>query len=317
MLLTIVFLVPATVLAYFLWRVLTETTRSHSPICVPALFALAGALHGQQMISAKAGLLNHLEGNALLNGYQIMLKPGEFPQMKEGDTFQTDAGHQEVLLGPGVFLRLGENSRFRLVSALLTDTRVDFQAGSAVIECASQPEHAHLAFTFQKATVSILKDGVYRLDSDPGQLEVYAGEARVLQGEQTQTVGKDRRLVLDGVSAPGRFDDQTGDALYQWAKRRSEYLAAANVSAAAVYVYQRGVSYASSAWVWNPSYKVYTLLPPSGKWRNFWGFEYHSPASPAVRASGVDSLSAAQQRSDALAAASKQTDTCGLYGYHY
>src|ERR1017187_6550371 len=83
-------------------------------------------------------------------------------------------------------------------------TRVDFQAGSAVIECASQPEHAHLAFTFQKATVSILKDGVYRLDSDPGQLEVYAGQARVLQGEQTQTVGKDRRLVLDGVSAPGR-----------------------------------------------------------------------------------------------------------------
>ena len=81
MLLTIVFLVPATVLAYFLWRVSTETTRSHSPICVPALFALAGALHGQQMISAKAGLLNHLEGNALLNGYQIMLKPGEFPQI--------------------------------------------------------------------------------------------------------------------------------------------------------------------------------------------------------------------------------------------
>jgi hypothetical protein len=44
------------------------------------------------MISGKAGLLNHLEGNALLNGYQIMLKPGEFPQMKEGDTFWTDAG---------------------------------------------------------------------------------------------------------------------------------------------------------------------------------------------------------------------------------
>jgi hypothetical protein len=316
MLLTIIFLVPATVLAYFVWRVSTETTRSHSPICLPALFALAGALHGQQMISAKAGLLNHLEGNALLNGYQIMLKPGEFPQMKEGDTFRTDAGHQEVLLGPGVFLRLGEDSRFRLVSALLTDTRVDFQAGSAVIECASQPEHAHLAFTFKKATVSILKDGVYRLDSDPGQLEVYAGEARVLQGEQTQTVGKDRRLVLDGVSVPGKFDDQTGDALYQWAKRRSEYLAAANVSAA-VYVHQSGVSYASSSWVWNPSYKVYTFLPPNGSRRNFWGFEYHSPAGPAVRASGVDSLSAAQQRRDALAAASTQTDTCGLYGYHY
>ena len=316
MLLAIIFLVPATVLEYLVRRVTTGTTRWHGPIIVPALLALAGALHGQQMISAKAGLLNHLEGNALLNGYQIMLKPGEFPQMKEGDTFRTDAGHQEVLLGPGVFLRLGANSLVRLVSAQLTGTRVDIQAGSAVIECTGQPKHAHLSFTFKKAMVAILKDGVYRLDSDPGQLEVYAGEARVLQGEQTQTVGKDRRLGLDGASVPGKFDDQAGDALYQWAKMRSEYLAAANASAA-VYVHLSGVSYASSSWVWNPSYKAYTFLPPSGSWRNFWGFEYHSPAGDAVPASSVDSLSAAQQWRDALAVASKQTDPCGLYGYHY
>lgn len=316
MLLAIIFLVPADVLGYLVRRVSTRTTRWHSPICVPALFALAVGLHGQQMISARAGLLNHLEGNALLNGYQIMVKPGEFPQMKEGDTFRSDAGHQEVLLGPGVFLRLGDNSRFRLVSAQLTGTRVDFQAGSAVIECAGQPKHAHLSLTFQKAMVSILKDGVYRLDSDPGQLEVYAGEARVLEGGRTQTVGKDRRLVLDGASVPGKFDDQADDALYQWAKRRSEYLAAANGSAAA-YVRLSGVSYASSSWVWNPSYKAYTFLPPSGSWRNLWGFEYHSPAGGAVRAFGADSLSAEQQWRDAIAVASKQTDTCGLYGYHY
>jgi hypothetical protein len=87
------------------------------------------------------------------------------------------------------------------------------------------------------------------------------------------------------------------------------YLAAANVSAAQ-YVHGLGVSYASSAWVWNAPYRAYTFLPLSGSWRNFWGFEYHSPGGPAVRASAVDSLSAAQQRRDALAAASKQTDPC-------
>ena len=280
-----------------------------SAICAPALLAVAGALYGQQIISAKSGLLNHIEGNALLNGYQIMVRPGEFPQMNEGDALRTEKGHQEVLLGPGVFLRLGENSAFRLVSALLTDTRVDFEKGSAVIECASLPQHAHLTFTFKKATVSILKDGVYRLDSDPVELQVHAGEARVLQGGQTQTVGKGRLLVLDGVSVPGKFDNQTGDALYQWAKSRSEYLAAANVSAAQ-YVHQSGVSYASSSWVWNPPYRAYTFLPPSGSWRSFWGFEYHSPADAVIRASGVDSVEAAQQWRDAVAAASQQTDPC-------
>ena len=110
-----------------------------SAICAPALLAVAGALYGQQIISAKSGLLNHIEGNALLNGYQIMVRPGEFPQMNEGDALRTEKGHQEVLLGPGVFLRLGENSAFRLVSALLTDTRVDFEKGSAVVEAMLVP----------------------------------------------------------------------------------------------------------------------------------------------------------------------------------
>jgi hypothetical protein len=151
-------------------------------IWVPAFFALAGAVYGQQLISAESGLLNHIEGNALLNGYQIMVKPGDFPQMKEGDGFRTEKGRQEVLLGPGVFLRLGENSAFRMVSARLTDTRIDFERGSALIECTSLPRHGHLAVTFRQATLSILKDGVYRLDSDPVRLKVYAGEARVLQG---------------------------------------------------------------------------------------------------------------------------------------
>jgi hypothetical protein len=278
-------------------------------IWVPVVLALAGAVHGQPMISAKSGLLNHIEGNALLNSYQIMVKPGEFPQMKEGDQLRTEKGHQEVLLAPGVFLRLGENSRFRMVSARPMDTTIDFEGGTAVIECNSLPKHAHLAVTFRKATVSILKDGVYRLDSDPVQVKVYAGEARVLQGGQSQTVGKGRLLVLDGTSVSGKLDDQTEDALYQWSKKRSEYLAAASVSAAK-YIHQNAVSYASNVWVWNPSYRAYTLVPLGGTLRNSWGFQFYGSAAATTRAAGVDSLSAEQQWRDARAAASQQTDPC-------
>ena len=278
-------------------------------IWVSAFFALAGAVYGQQLISAQSGLLNHIEGNALLNGYQIMVKPGDFPQMKEGDEFRTEKGHQEVLLGPGVFLRLGENSAFRMVSARLTDTRIDFERGSALIECASLPRHAHLAVTFRQATLSILKDGVYRLDSGPAQLKVYAGEARVLQGGQAHTVGRGRLLVLDGVSVSGKLSEQTGDALYQWSRERSEFLAAASVSAAK-YVHQTGVSYASNSWVWTPSLRVYTLVLLNGTWQNAWGFRYYSPADAATQTSKVDSLSTEQQQRDAMAVASRQTDPC-------
>jgi hypothetical protein len=141
------------------------------------------------------------------------------------------------------------------------------------------------------------------------RLKVYAGEARVLQGGQAQTVGRGRLLILDGVSVSGKFNDQTGDALYQWSRERSEFLAAASVSAAR-YVHGTGVSYASNSWVWTPSFRVYTLVPLNGTWQNSWGFRYYSPADAAIQISKVDSLTAEQQWRDAVAAASRQTDPC-------
>ena len=57
-----------------------------------------------------------------------------------------------------------------------------------------------------------------------------------------------------------KFDSRTGDALYRWAKRRSEYIAVANLSAAK----RMGSGYASngsSSWYYNPYYGMYTFIP--------------------------------------------------------
>ncbi len=75
-------------------------------------------------------------------------KAGQFPNIKENEVFRTTEGMAEVLLTPGVFLRLGENSSIRMISSKLTDTRVEVLNGSAMVECddlaEGQRRHASL-----------------------------------------------------------------------------------------------------------------------------------------------------------------------------
>src|SRR5713101_4978514 len=88
----------------------------------------------QSVISAHSGLVHYVEGRVLLDGKPVEVKITAFPEIKEGKEFRTEDGRAEVLLNPGVFLRMGENSSVRMVSNKLSDTRVEFLSGSVIIE---------------------------------------------------------------------------------------------------------------------------------------------------------------------------------------
>lgn len=246
--------------------------------CVVVLAGITGLASAQSVISAKSGLINYTEGQVLLDGKEVQLKFGNFPQIKEKSLLTTQDGRAEVLLSPGVFLRLGENSAVRLLSDRLTDNRLEFVNGSILVEAADLLKDQTIAITYQNANISLLHNGLYRVDSEPAQLWVYDGEAQVEQGGQSQVVKKARRLPLNGVSVAEKFDSKTGDALYRWAKRRAEYLAVANVSAAG-YAQSNGYSLTGSSWIWNPYYGMYTFLPMSGISRSFWGYSFWSPSN--------------------------------------
>src|ERR1700689_1753967 len=100
--------------------------------------ALAGATtvaaSAQAVISAKSGLIHYMEGHVYLNDQLIESKFGEFPDVKENQQLRTEDGRAEVLLTPGVFLRLGENSAIRMVTNRLIDTRLHSLSGSALGE---------------------------------------------------------------------------------------------------------------------------------------------------------------------------------------
>src|ERR1022692_1271909 len=101
-----------------------------------SLFVAFGvtAAFAQSVISAHSGLIHYAEGRVLLDGRPVEVSLTAFPEVKQGMELRTEDGRAEVLLNPGVFLRLAENSSIRMVNNKLSDSRVEFLSGSAVIE---------------------------------------------------------------------------------------------------------------------------------------------------------------------------------------
>ena len=141
-----------------------------------ATLALAGGALAQNAISAKAGMVNVADGDVfLLDGKggeprKVEPKVTEFIEIKEGYTLKTGEGRAEVLLVPGSFLRMAEESSFRLISNKVTDARVESLTGSGLLEVSESMEDSKVTIVTRDATVSVAKAGLYRIDSDPARV---------------------------------------------------------------------------------------------------------------------------------------------------
>jgi hypothetical protein len=238
-------------------------TSSFAVVAASALAMSSVGVYGQSVISAHSGVLHYSEGDVTIEGQAPHQKAGTFADVKEKQELQTQVGRAEVLLTPGVFLRLGENSAIRMDSNKLVDTRVAFLKGSAIVDFVEVAKDNSVKISYQDYQVSFLKKGIYRFDSEPAELKVYSGEAVVTRGSSTVHLKDGRSLPFTPALVSEKFDNRTGDALYRWAKRRSEYIAVANLSAAR----QMTSGYAAggnSSWYYNPYYSMFTFVPGTG-----------------------------------------------------
>jgi hypothetical protein len=237
-----------------------------------AFIALAAApLAAQNLISAKSGLVHYVEGDVLLAGKPVETKMGVFSTMKPGETLATGLGRAEVLLAPGVFLRLAENSQIKMVNAELSDTRLELISGSAIVEAAESIKENKTTIAAAGRDVEIRKDGVYTIDAE--RVRVWDGEAAV----GTMVVKGGRELALTGDAKPAKFDDEATDSLYRWAKRRSGYIALANLSGAKSIYDDSPNSWRTNGWYFNSLLGMYTYVPGSGRWNSPFGWAFFSP----------------------------------------
>lgn len=250
-------------------------------LCGAGLFG--SILSAQTVISARSGLIHLAEGQVYLKDQLINPQFGQFPEVKEGETLRTAEGRAEVLLSPGVFLRLAENSAVKMISNRLIDTRLEFLSGSALIEAAEIEKDTNLTVVYKETTLEFPKKGLFRLDSDPGSLKVYNGEAVVSGAGQTLTLKEGRMTLLAGVYSAEKFDNKVGDAFYRWAARRSGAMAAANVSAAKSVrtsgFFSGGSGMGTGMWQYNPYFGLFTFIPGMGTYYSPFGYYYYSPVT--------------------------------------
>src|ERR1700675_1627073 len=99
-----------------------------------AVIAAALPVKAQSVISTHSGVIHFFEGAVYLGDQALESHLGKFPSVLPGTELRTAEGRAEVLLTPGVFLRLGERSTIRMVANDLADTQVELQTGSAIVD---------------------------------------------------------------------------------------------------------------------------------------------------------------------------------------
>jgi hypothetical protein len=201
---------------------------------VRALFlAILAALsaccaYGQSVVSVRSGLINFVEGEVFLSDVPVEQKSGKFPEVREGAELRTEAGRAEVLLTPGMLLRVGPDSDVRMISASLIDTRVEFRRGSAIIEVSQDPDGTAARVIYRDYEIRFPKRGTFRINSLPREFQVFDGEAEISYLGEKATLAKSQKASLYGGLEAETLRRSISDGLDEWSMRRDNQLAADN-----------------------------------------------------------------------------------------
>jgi hypothetical protein len=235
---------------------------------------------------AQPGTVNYLEGEATLDGQPITMANVGSALLGPNQRLQTANGKAELLLTPGVFLRLAPSSSVKMISPSITNTRVELTGGEAMLEVAQYFPGNHIQIDVGSAATTVDKYGVYEFTAMPTMARVFDGKLTVNVNGRMKTLGKGDEAALDPNNPKLKVKDfdihatEKADELYTWSKLRAEYTAEANMSAAATYEgYGSGYGpgWYGAGWYWNPYYSQYAFLLGDGFLWDPFGYAFFSP----------------------------------------
>ncbi len=236
-------------------------------------------------IPAHPGMLNYVEGQASINNEPVNSRSIGSVDVERDQILQTGQGKAEILLTPGVFLRLGDNSALRMISPGLTNTSVELLQGEALVEVADLHKENNLSVLDHGATTELQKNGLYRFDADHPEVAVIDGKAKVSEDDQSVELKKGKETDVSEPPHPVKFDRKKTDDLYNWSKVRSDYLSEASATSASAYAGNNG-GWLGGGWYWNPYFSMYSYLPGDGFLYSPFGYGFYSPwgayAAPVV-----------------------------------
>ena len=225
------------------------------------------------------GTLNYVEGTAFLDGQRLNPKNVGSIDLGPGQELTTATGKAEVLLTPGVYLRLGSNSAVKMVSPDLAQTQVELDKGRAAVEVDLIQRENDLQVEDAAVDTRLLKKGYYEFNATQPQVRVFSGEAAVQVADgRTRDVKAHHELLLSAMpngkplvkEKPEGFSiarAENTDHLYDWSKLRSQELAY-NAAPDEAYAGYPG-------YYWEPGWG-YGFFGP-GFYSPFWGMGWGGP----------------------------------------
>jgi hypothetical protein len=240
------------------------------------------------VISAKAGGVNFVEGKVAIarkNGRSGYLLKGDSVEIGDKVSTGTD-GKAEILLNPGSYVRLAENSSFEFITTSLDNLQLKLDGGSAMFEVIADSDFK-VAVVTPKAEFSIFTSGVYRvnvLGDGSGKIAVWKGKAQIEDFARTEIKSGREAVVNGGQVAVTKFDRDDKDSLEEWSKTRAKDLAKVNSrlqrqdlrsSLLNGFGASRWNMYNSfGLWVFDASFGSYCFLPFGYGWSSPYGYGY-------------------------------------------
>ena len=262
---------------------------------VAALFSIGSAQNREKFgISAKAGGVNAVVGRVMVK------REGQAPQLLTnrdnlvaGDLVTTGTDSLvEVLLNPGSYLRLGENSELVLADASLDNLLVRLNRGSAIIEATGADDTQLLiGVVTDQQRMMIVRRGIYRINALRGSTELLVQKGRAFPAnDPSQLIKSGKKVTFTGSAAfVAKLEKSDRDLFENWSRERGKALARANdrLSARTLTGYLESAGWSAEfsgrrwgLWTFNPFMSCYTFLPFRYGWSSPYGSFYGQYLNP-------------------------------------
>src|SRR5262249_31707740 len=220
----------------------------------------------QFLVSTKAGLVNYVQGSATV-------KPAT--RVPAGEAIHTGPGAAvEILLNPGSYLRMGENSRVVLDRVELYEIAARILEGSMIVEANGFSKETPLQITTGDLKMEIIKDGIYMFAD--GKVVVVDGRIRDSSNGLLYEKGYE---ISNDQGYRARKVKTFTTALELWSQKRDAAISNANlnVSRSLRQVPNLPIGSLLDVWLWYPAFGSFIYMP-GAHYRSPYGYWYQTAA---------------------------------------
>jgi uncharacterized membrane protein YgcG len=227
------------------------------------------------VVSARSGVVSIIDGDVTFKRGKSDWEPLiEGDELRSGDVVRTaETGRVEILLNPGTYLRVAENSEFAFPDLATFRLTLSLLKGAAILE--ASVIDVSIKFTTPEYMFTITRDGLYRFNTTAdGRSEMMIRKGRVTVAGAEIKEGK-KVVIEHAPPAIQAFDKKAEDDFDVWSKSRAKTIIASNKQLSNRRMKNSlGTGFMGNSWIYDPWSRSYTFLPGWGGFSSPYGFSY-------------------------------------------